>query len=86
MKDHFKNSPKGGSHDVSLLNKELQTQVKQLKRRLAIAEEKQRPAEKQRKKIRWGKVIKFFKEVIIPGISSVSRFLNSIANLKEAYA
>ena len=39
----------------------------------------------KRKKIKWGKIRKFFNEVIKPVLIFIPNFLNAIANLKRAF-
>jgi len=86
---NFTNSPTVGSHDSTLLNDELRQRIatledenKRLKHKLEADEQQKSP----KKKITFGKIKKFFKNVITPILNFIPRFFNALARFKGVRA
>lgn len=86
MQNHFTNSPTVGSHDTTLSNEALHAMIVQLENQLREAQIQARQEEEKPRRFKWGKIGKFFNKFFKPVIDTISRLLNSIANLKRAFA
>jgi len=85
MNNYFKHSPSAGSHDANPSYDDLQAKIQQLEARLAATERQQPIHEEQPRKTRWGKKIrKFFRDIVIPILVFIPKFLNSLADFKKA--
>ena len=83
LSNHFANSPTVGSHDSNPADAELQARIWQLEQRLLAAKKQQPNPEPKPKKIRFGKIRKFFKDVIVPVLVFIPRLISAITDFKK---
>ena len=87
LNNHFANSPSVGSHEYNSTNEELHSRIQQLEQRLYNTERQETPPEPKPKKIRFGKIRKFFKDVIKPILIFIPAFLIALTGfMKKATA
>lgn len=99
MNNLFGESPTVGSSDAGLTeNNELVVRIKNLEQRVQFLEERLSTEERlryenhaydenpQRKKIKWGKIKRFFVSVIKPVLNFIPNIINAIANFNKSVA
>ena len=89
--NHFKNAPTVGSNDNCESTSELYERIRQLEARIAEEQhrrenESRREAEARKKSPKkwYKKITKFVKEIFVPVVNAISRFMNIIFSFKKA--
>jgi len=82
LKNHFTNAPSVGSHDSKASYEELQARIDQLERE----RERARRASYQEtpKKTRWGKIGKFFQQVVVPVLVFIPAVITALATYNRS--
>jgi len=89
LNNHFINTPTAGNDESTTTIEELQARIHYLEERLAASEKQQlKVCEQQppKKKIRWGKIRKFFNCCIKPILEVIPKIINAVANYLKATA
>jgi len=82
LNNHFANSPTVGSHDNNATDEDFRARLQHLEDQFRRTENR-RPEEEQPKKFKWGKIRKFFSDIIKPILIFIPALISSLAAYKK---